>query len=161
MLVTTPSRSVRVRAAKPKTRTPTRLSDPIPTRWSLAGLIALVGANVGAAILEPLPANPEQPDPWFITSLDTIALVAMLAALGGLLARRRWGLATSSLGGAIAVVMVLGCPLSGHHRFGLWWAGEIACVAAWTAVSLTGARHAPSRRLPEPPHHPTAQRPIP
>jgi hypothetical protein len=145
MLVTTPTRPVKPkpRAVPVRARTPVELSDPIPTRWAVAGFIALVGANVAAALLEPLPAT-TLPDPWFVVALNTISAVAMLAALGGLLARQRWGLAMSALAGGIGLVLVLGCPLSGHHHFGLWWVGEITAVAAWTALSLVGLRRAPT-----------------
>jgi hypothetical protein len=149
MLVTTPSRPGKTRAVPSRTRAPSGLADPIPTRWAVAGIIALVGANVAGAVLEPLPADPGLPDPWFVTLPNMVAVLAMLAALGGLLARQRWGMATSSLAGAISVVMVLACPLSGHHHFGMWWVGEIACVAAWTGISLAGLRNAPNRRALE------------
>ena len=145
MLVTTPSRTTKTRAVPRTTRPPVELADPIPTRWAAAGIVALVGANVAAAVLEPLPANPAQPDPWFIPLLSMIVTLGMLAALGGLLARQRWGLAASALAGGISVAMVLACPLSGHHHFGLWWVGEIAAVAAWTGISLAGVRNAPTR----------------
>jgi hypothetical protein len=36
--------------------------------------------------------------------------------------------------------MVVACPLSGHHTFGLWWVGEIFCLAAWAGISLAGLR---------------------
>ena len=146
MLVTTPSRTIETRAVPRATRPAVELADPIPTRWAAAGIVTLVGATVAAALLEPLPANPAQPDPWFIPLLSMIVTLGMLAALGGLLARQRWGLAVSALTGGISVAMVLACPLSGHHHFGLWWAGEIAAVGAWTAISLAGVRNAPARR---------------
>jgi peptidoglycan/LPS O-acetylase OafA/YrhL len=66
--------------------------------------------------------------------------MGMLAALAGLLARRRWGMALSLFAAGIAVVMVAGCPASGHHHFGLWWVGEMACMGGWAALSLAGLR---------------------
>jgi hypothetical protein len=157
MLVTTPSRPATTRpvpaTTRPvpaRTRPPVELSDPIPTRWALTAIVALVGANVAAALLEPLPANPAAAQPWFIPVLSMIVTLAMLAALGGLLTRQRWGLGMSALAGGISVLMVLGCPLSGHHHFGLWWVGEIAAVAAWTGISLAGLRSAPNRQLSDP-----------
>ena len=146
MLVMTPRRPVDIRTEvriEPERDTrplDERLAEPIPLRWALWGIVALVGANLAAWILEPAPANPNLPEPWFVTLASVVATVAMLAAVGGLLARRRWGMALSLLAASIAVVMVVACPLSGHHSFGLWWAGEISCLAAWAGISLAGLR---------------------
>ena len=148
MLVMTPRRPVDIRTevrveperdARPLDE---RLAEPIPVQW---GIVALVGANVAAWMLEPVPANPNLPEPWFVTLPSVVAMVAMLGALGGLLARRRWGMALSLLAASIAVVMVVACPLSGHHTFGLWWVGEISCLAAWAGISLAGLRSGSAR----------------
>jgi hypothetical protein len=154
MLVTTPRRPVKVhtevpaKRPEPKDARPLkeRLADPIPGRWALLGMVVLVGANVAAGVLEPAPANPNLPDPWFVTLPTTVAVLAMLGALGGLLARRRWGMALSLVGAGIAVAMVVACPLSGHHHFGLWWVGEIASLTAWATVSFAGLRLSPGPR---------------
>jgi hypothetical protein len=123
-----------------------RLGEPIQRRWAGPGVLALIGANVAGAVLEPPPANPNAPEPWFIVLLSVVLLLAMLAALSGLLARRRWGMALSLVAASTAVVMVTACPLSGHHRFGFWWVGELAAMAAWTAVSAAGLRSTPASR---------------
>jgi hypothetical protein len=148
MLVMTPRRPqtiptrIPAERAEPEDVRPLRerFADQIPGRWALLGIVALVGANVAAGLLEPLPADPNQPEPWFVTLPTTVAILAMLAALGGLLVRRRWGMGLSLFAAGVAVAMVLACPISGHHRFGLWWVGEIACVGAWAGVSFAGMR---------------------
>ena len=151
MLVMTPRRPANihpeVRAQPERNPRPwdERLAEPIPLRWALWGIVALVGANLAAWLLEPAPANPNLPEPWFVTLPSGVASLAMLAALGGLLARRRWGMALSLLAASIAVVMVVACPLSGHHSFGLWWAGEISCLAAWAGSRLAGLRSGSTR----------------
>jgi peptidoglycan/LPS O-acetylase OafA/YrhL len=151
MLVMTPRRPVDIRTevrieperdARPLDE---RLAEPIPVRWAFWGIVALVGANVAAWMLEPVPANPNLPEPWFVALPSVVAMVAMLGALGGLLTRRRWGMALSLLAASIAVVMVVACPLSGHHTFGLWWVGEISSLAAWAGVSLAGLRSGSAR----------------
>jgi hypothetical protein len=141
MLVTTP-RPVKVRTHRWRDARPLhdRLADPIPTRWAVWGIVALVGSNIAAELLEPAPANPDAPEPWLVSLFGTLAVLAMLAALGGLLARRRWGMALSLFAAGVAVVFVVGCPLSGHHQFGLWWVGESAGMVAWAAVSVAGLR---------------------
>jgi hypothetical protein len=151
MLVMTPRRPVKIRtevAVGPKRSARSLdelLGERIDLRWALLGLVAMVGANIAAAMLEPAPANPNLPDPWFITLTATVVTLAMLGALGGLLARRRWGMALSLFSAAIAVAMVVACPLSGHHHFGLWWVGEVTCMAAWAGVSLAGVRSSAAR----------------
>jgi hypothetical protein len=151
MLVMTPRRPVKVRAevrAEPKRSAPLeeRLAEPISVRWALWGIVALVGANVAAWMLEPVAADPNLPQPWFVTLPSVVALLAMLGALGGLFARRRWGMALSLVAAGTAVVMVVACPLSGHHAFGMWWVGETAFLAAWAGVSLAGLRSGSARR---------------
>jgi len=156
VLVMTPRRpadihsEVRVESERNARRWDERLAEPIPLRWARWGIVALVGANLAAWMLEPAPANPNLPEPWFVTLPRVVATLAMLGALGGLVARRRWGVALSLLAASVAVVMVVACPLSGHHSFGLWWAGELSCLAAWAGSSLAGLRsaaHVRARRL--------------
>jgi hypothetical protein len=140
--VTTPRRPVEVRVDRRQQGRQLYhwLVEAIPTRWAVWGIVALVGANIAAGLLEPVPANPDAPEPWLVSLLGTVAVLAMLPALGGLVARRRWGMALSLFSAAIAVVLVVGCPLSGHHHFGLWWVGESAGFVAWAAVSVAGLR---------------------
>jgi hypothetical protein len=142
MLVVTPRRPVEVRTGRriDLRGLADRLAEPITIRWAVLGIVALIGLNVAAGLLEPVPANPAQPDPWFINVLTTVIALAMLAALGGLLVRRRWGMCLSLFAASVAVVLVVGCPVSGHHHFGLWWVGETACIGAWAALSLVGFR---------------------
>jgi peptidoglycan/LPS O-acetylase OafA/YrhL len=151
MLVTTPRRPVRVhtepeRDAQRDTRPlHERLADQIPLLWALWGGLALIGANVAATVLEPAPADPSLPQPWFVALPSTMVALGILAAGAGLLLRRRWGMALSLVSAGIALVMVVACPLSGHHHFGLWWVGELACLGAWAAVSLAGLRSPAAR----------------
>src|SRR5262245_45632597 len=150
MLVATPSRPVKARVRTDRRQQARewsdRLAEPIPMRWAVWGIVALVGANVAAGVLEPAPANPAAPEPVLVSLAGTVAVLAMLPALGGLLARRRWGMALSAFAATVAVVLVAGCPLSGHHHFGLWWVGEFAGMAAWAGVSLAGLRCQPDAR---------------
>jgi peptidoglycan/LPS O-acetylase OafA/YrhL len=146
MLVMTPRRPVRART-EPKAETrplKDRLADQIPIVWAVWGAVALIGANVAATMLEPVPANPDLAQPWFVALPSTIVAFGILAAGAGLLVRRRWGMALSLGSAGIALAMVVACPLSGHHHFGLWWVGELACLGAWAGVGLAGLRATPS-----------------
>jgi hypothetical protein len=152
MLVMTPRRPVKVKVrTEPKPKADARplrdrLADQLPILWALWGAVALIGANVAATMLEPAPANPDLPPPWFVALPSAIVALAILAAGAGLLMRRRWGMALSLGSASIALAMVVACPLSGHHHFGLWWVGELACISAWAGVSLAGMRCRPAPR---------------
>jgi len=153
MLVMTPRRPVKPRAevrvepARPARRAAVVwLAEPIGNLWAAVGVVAMLGAPFAAKALEPLPVNPGQPDPWFVVLPSLVVAYGIMAAFGGLLVRRRWGMAVSLLSASIATTMVLACPISGHHHFGLWWAGELACFGAWAGVSLAGLR---SRAAPQ------------
>lgn len=161
MLVMTPRRPVKVRTeptehARPLShprppqdvrRLRDRLADPIPTAWALWGAVAMVGAIYAPTILEPAPANANLPTPWFVTLPNMVVVYGVLAALAGLFVRRRWGMAVSLLSAGIALALVVACPLSGHHHFGLWWVGELGCFGAWAGVSLAGLRQPVPRRV--------------
>jgi hypothetical protein len=152
MLVMTPGRPVEARVRIDRRQQVRqwcdRLAEPISRKWALWGIVSLVGANVVAGILEPAPANPQAVDPWLVSMASLVAVLAMLPAIAGLLVRRRWGMGLSAFSAGIAVVLVAGCPLSGHHHFGLWWVGEFAGMVAWATVSVAGLRQppAPARR---------------
>jgi len=77
--------------------------------------------------------------PWFVSFLTTVAVLAMLPALAGLVVRRRWGTALSLFSAAVALVLVAGCPLSGHHHFGLW-AEAVAAPAVNRSAAGRGRR---------------------
>jgi hypothetical protein len=147
MLVMTPRRPVKLRTevraepARPARRPLTVwLGEPITSLWAAVGVVALLGANAAAMALEPAPANPNQPEPWFVVLPSLVVALGILTAFGGLLARRRWGMAASLVAASVATVMVVACPISGHHHFGLWWVGELACLGAWAGFSLAGLR---------------------
>jgi hypothetical protein len=148
MLVMTPRRPVKVRTEPRADARPLkdRLADQIPILWAVAGAAALIGANVAATMLEPVPANPDLPEPWFVALPSMIVAYAILAAGAGLLLRRRWGMALSLASASVAFTMVVACPISGHHHFGLWWVGELACISTWVGVSLAGLRCRPAPR---------------
>lgn len=129
-------------------RTPlgTRLQEPINGQQALIGAVAwAVGLAIGIAV-EPPPANPDAVDPWFVSALGTILLVAMLTTLAGFWLRRRWSLATSLLAAGLLVVSTVMCPVSGHHAgVGAWWVIQLGCGLGLLAVSALGLRQANPR----------------
>jgi hypothetical protein len=95
--------------------------------------------------LEPVPDDPQ-------AAASTIAIVVSAAFYLGLLVtsvlagtRQRAAAPAAVVTGLITTTMVVSCPLSGHHDFGVWWIAESAVVLAMLAVSVAGLR-AVSRR---------------
>jgi hypothetical protein len=131
--------------APPVARTPlaTRLQEPITREQALTGMVAwLAGLAIGIAV-EPPPANPNAVDPWFVTAMGTILLVALLTTFAGFLLRRRWSMVSSLLAAGLLVVSTVMCPLSGHHAgVGAWWAVQLGCGLGLLAGSALGLRQA-------------------
>jgi len=132
----------------PLARTPlaTRLQEPITAQQALTGMVAWVaGLAVGIAV-EPPPANPNAVDPWFVSAIGTILLVALLTTFAGFLLRRRWSMASSLLAAGLLVVSTVMCPVSGHHAgVGAWWVVQLGCGLGLLARSALGLRQASAR----------------
>lgn len=79
-------------------------------------------------------------DPAIGVFLGYVMNVVFFAMLVGLALRRRWGLATSLGAATLMTAMAVACPTSGHHQFGMWWFGEMACVLALVAGSVWALR---------------------
>jgi hypothetical protein len=90
-----------------------------------------------AAALEPAT---DQPEPLIGTLLNAGMDVLFVAMLIGLALRRRWGLAASFAGSVVVTTMVVACPTSGHHQFGIWWFGEMVCALALIGISAAALR---------------------
>lgn len=90
-----------------------------------------------AVALEPAA---QHPDPAIGVVLGYVMNVVFVAMLIGLAMRRRWGLATSLGGAMLLTAMAVACPTSGHHQFGLWWLGEMACVLPLVVGSVWALR---------------------
>lgn len=77
---------------------------------------------------------------------DTLAVLLSIGYLGGLLTalttldRPRTSLRASGVAAAGAALMTIGCPLSGHHVLGAWFATELALVGLGAAAVIAGIR---------------------
>lgn len=132
-------------AATARTPRARRLLEPITPRWSVIGAAAwVVLLGVGIAV-EPPPTNPNAVDPWFVTALGTILLVALLATFAGFWLRRRWSLAASLVAAGMLVVSTLMCPVSGHHAIGAWWVVQLGCGLGLMAASSLGLQRTAPR----------------
>ena len=86
-----------------------------------------------AMALEPVTHKPE---PSYGIALELVMWLLLATTIAGLVMQRRWGL-VSSLGGAgFLTALSVACPVSGHHPFGAWWFGQMACVLALDAISV-------------------------
>jgi peptidoglycan/LPS O-acetylase OafA/YrhL len=123
-----------------------RLLEPITGRWPAIGSVAwLVLLAIGIAV-EPPPTNPNAVDPWFVSALGTMLLLAMGGTLVGFWLRRRWGLAASLSASGLLVLSTIMCPVSGHHTgVGAWWVVQLGCGLGLVAASSLGLRRAQPR----------------
>jgi peptidoglycan/LPS O-acetylase OafA/YrhL len=97
-----------------------------------------------AMALEPVTHRPE---PSYGIVLELVMWLLLATMVAGLVMQRRWGL-VSSLGAAgFLTALSVACPVSGHHPFGAWWFGQMACVLALDAISVVAIRW--SGALPE------------
>jgi hypothetical protein len=120
-----------------------RLLQPIPARWAAIGATAwVVLLTIGIAV-EPAADNPNAVDPWYVSALGTMLLVAMVSMLAGFWLRRRWSLAASLVASGILVLSTVMCPVSGHHtNVGAWWVVQLGCGLGLVATSTLGLRRA-------------------
>jgi hypothetical protein len=137
------------------TEAPRRPDLPSTRAWLLERINVWVALGVGiswfvlteiAAAIEPATNRPE---PLIGTLLIGAMDVVFVVLLVGLAMRRRWGLVASVGGAVLSTAMVVACPTSGHHQFGNWWYGEMACVMALVAISVAALRYTPAERSPQ------------
>ncbi|MFZ4515285.1 MAG: hypothetical protein ACOYN3_03155 [Acidimicrobiia bacterium] len=88
-----------------------------------------------AGAIEPAPRDPAVMHAWYVAVINTVLLVALAVMIVGLAAARRIGLAASAVAATAFTAAVVACPITGHHTFGAWWFGELACVGAVWAVT--------------------------
>lgn len=137
--VSPPTAASSVGSAEPRARW------TVPIDGGLAGCLAAawVVAYCTAGMLEPAPRDPAVMHAWYVTVINAVLLGSLIVMVGGLLARRRVGIFASVVATAAFATAVVACPITGHHSFGLWWFGELACVAgvaAATGVALHRTR---------------------
>jgi len=134
---------------RPETKVPEAPRRTAPTReWLQDRINVWVALAVGISwfVLTPIAAALEpatdRPEPLIGTLLVASMDVLFVGMLIGLAMRRRWGLVASVAGGVLATAMVVACPTTGHHQFGTWWFGEMACALALVGISVAALRRA-------------------
>lgn len=113
------------------------LTERIDVRLAVAVGVAWFVLMQVAVALEPA-TDASEPAIGVVLGVAVDAL--FLAMLFGLAMRRRWGLVASFAGAVLVTAMVVACPTSGHHQFGAWWFGQMACVVALLAGSAFALR---------------------
>lgn len=128
------------RDAAPPTDTRTWLREGISRDLALfVGVAWYVLFFVGVA-LEPEPAHPDA-IPVLLSATIDVALFGLLGVMAaGLITRRRFGLVASMGAATLFVGLSVACPVSGHHAFGAWWFGQMACAIGLVAISISALR---------------------
>jgi hypothetical protein len=113
------------------------LQERIDGRVAVGVGIAWLVAYQLAVSLEPVT---HQPEPWYGVGLG-VAFMGLLAATAtGLIAQRRWGLVVSVAAAGFFTALSVACPVSGHHPFGAWWFGQMACALGVLGASVGALR---------------------
>jgi len=116
-------------------RTDTRawLGEVVDGRVGLVLAVAWFVLIQVAAAIEP-PARESEP---FIGVLLEITMYLLLATMvTGFVMQRRFGLVASLGAAVLATAASIACPISGHHQFGTWWYGQMACVLVLVGISV-------------------------
>ena len=102
-----------------------RLAAGIGIGWLVAYQIAVA--------LEPVT---QQQEPWYGVLLEVAFFGLIAAMVTGLVMERRWGLLLSLAAAGFFTALSVACPVSGHHPFGAWWFGQMACALGMVAASF-------------------------
>lgn len=118
--------------------------------WLVAVVATGVGAYAGSRWLVPAPARSDLAWSWIAEIGTTVSAgLALAGALCCLHDRPRVGFALLAAGAWTLLAVAVGCPATGHHRAGAWWAGQIALTVAFTAVATVAwAAHRRRRSRP-------------
>ena len=109
------------------------LQERIDGRLAAGVGIAWLVAYQVAGSLEPVTHKPE---PWYGVALGVAFLGLLAATAAGLIAQRRWGLVVSVAAAGFFTALSVACPVSGHHPFGAWWYGQMACALTMLGASV-------------------------
>ena len=119
------------------TDTRTWLADRIDGRVAAAVGISWYLITEIIVALEPR-SQFELPLISVILTLSMWSLVVAMVA--GLVMRRRWGLLAAVASSVLLTAESIACPLTGHHHFGTWWYGQMACALALVGITVFALR---------------------
>jgi hypothetical protein len=121
----------------PRTETRDWLNERIPGAVAGAVGVAWFVLMQLAFALEPATSHPV-PVVGVVLEVSMYLLLAVIVT--GLVMQRRWGLAASLAGAVLATAASIACPVTGHHQFGTWWFGQMACMLGLVAISVATLR---------------------
>lgn len=143
MLTRDPRPETEVTAEAPRQWEPLRPADLSSMQsWLRERINVWVALGIGIAwfvlltIGSELEPATDHSEPLVGVLLGVAMLVVFLTMLVGLAMRQRWGIVASFVGGIVLTAMSIMCPVSGHHSFGAWWYGQMACALALVAISV-------------------------
>jgi hypothetical protein len=111
------------------------LLERIPGQLALIAAVSWYVLFSIAMALEPAADHPDAIPTWLSAGLEVVLLGLLAVTAAGLLARRRFGLVAALGAGALFLAMAVACPVSGHHSFGTWWYGQMACAIGLVAIT--------------------------
>jgi hypothetical protein len=117
--------------------TRTWLQERIDGRLAAGVGVAWFVAYELAGALEPAPNHPE---PSYGVALGVTLLLLLAVTATGLVMQRRWGFVASLAAAGFFTALSIACPISGHHTFGAWWFGQMACTLGVGALSVVALR---------------------
>ena len=149
---------MRTLTEQPRPTTPDATGEPAPRLDTRAWLgeripndvVLFVGVAwyvlffIGMA-LEPEPTQPDVIPTWLGAAIDVTLLGLLGVMAAGLIVRRRWGLVASLGAATFFVGLSVACPVSGHHGFGAWWYGQMACAIGLVAISVAALRRSAAK----------------
>jgi hypothetical protein len=106
-----------------------RLGGGLAVAWLVLAQIALA--------LEPSTKQPEQA---YGAALEVVMLLLLATMVTGMVMQRRVGLVASLGAAGFFTALSVACPVSGHHPFGAWWYGQMACALGLVALSVLALR---------------------
>jgi hypothetical protein len=92
-----------------------------------------------------------QAEPIYGVALELTMYALLATMITGLVMQRRFGLVASLGAAGFMTALSIACPVSGHHAFGSWWYGQMACVLALLAASVVALHLSNARRAADQP----------
>jgi len=111
-------------------------SPATDVRLAIGVIVTGVAAYLGSAALEPPAHHPSSAWVSVAVAGETVLLgLAFAGSLAVLHGRPRVGYGALAGAAWVLLALVVGCPVSGHHTFGAWWAAQMALALAFAAVA--------------------------
>jgi hypothetical protein len=98
----------------------------------------VVALLVAAALVQPAPAEEATgARAVFESAVANVFFFGMISSVLGAMTLQRWGVAASFGLALLTVGLLVSCPVSGHHTWGLWLVGQGALVLAAVGLATT------------------------